>query len=578
MANTKPFRLLEITIISAQDLEPKAKMNMRTYTTAWINPARKQTTILDTEGGSNPMWNDKFVFKVDEAFLRQETSAIEFEIYKITWLGDSLIGTVRLLVGNLIPPPSPPNHHQNLGTRFAAVQVRRPSGRPQGILNIGVAVLDGSKRSTPLDRYAAGYDNNNLHRNNNHRGRELSRSRSDRSEFLGLDSAPLDSAAVAIPKKRRGNKKVDDDKESSVLGMSWYQTPPPPPPAETNVSKKGNKKVNDDKESSVLDISWYQMPPPPPPGTNVSKKSNKKVEDDQESSVLGMSWYQAPPPPPPITTEKTNVNKKFNKFNYDKGSSILSTSWYQPQPPPTEETKGKASSVINAADVKNKSYQKGKAISVVSDSITIKDSSPSGKIGNKNEAQAKNKEVVENKNGPRFDDSPTNKTVDGKPNIPKIPGYDYGSAKPGTGSRLVIGGGPYKANSIMSDSEVGPSPSEVAAAMAERPRYPLEDSVLDGWSCDESVEGLRSRLERWRTEVPPLYDQVGYAPTSSSFRSSSQYTAKKRGSGSGGGGPLSCFGNIFGYECQCVCGQPKTKTRAGAAAAKGRVRSPSPFR
>ncbi|XP_031113996.1 uncharacterized protein LOC116017525 [Ipomoea triloba] len=690
MGNTKkPFQLLEVTIISAQDLEPKAKKNMRTYTTAWINPARKLSTIIDTEGGSNPTWNDKFVFRVDEAFLRQDGSAVEFEIYKLSWLGDSLVGTVRLLLGNLIPPPGAPNQHQNLGMRFAAIQVRRPSGRPQGVLNIGVAVLDSSKRSTPLDR-----SEDYHHRNNNNP--VLSRSRSDRSEFLGLDSE-----AVEIPKKKRGNKKVvDDDKESSILSMSWfppppppsitketnakkkpnkkvddddkdsalsaswYARPPPPPPAvttETNLSKKGNKVIDDDKDSvfsaswyarppppppavttetnlnkkgkkvidddkdSVLSSSWYARPPPPPPTstteTNLNKKGNKVIDDDKDS-VLSSSWYARPPPPPPTSTTETNVNKRGYKFDDDKGSSILSMSWFQPQPPPpittetdlnkkgnkvdddkdssilsmsryqlppppaaaiTTETnamKGKASSVINTADLK--SYEKGKAISVVSDSIMIKDSSPSGKIGNKIEArQAENKEIVgDNKNGPQFDQSPTNNSVDGrpkiggKPNIPRIPGFDYGSVK-GTGSKLVIGGGPYKANSIMSDSEVGPSPSEVAAAMAERPRYPLEDSVLDGWSCDESVEGLRSRLERWRTELPPLYDRGAYAPTSSSFQSSSQHTApRKRGANGNGGGPFSCFGNIFGYECQCVCGQPKPKRNA----AKTRVRSPSPFR
>nr|GMD65623.1 serine/threonine-protein kinase pakA-like [Ipomoea batatas]GMD70058.1 serine/threonine-protein kinase pakA-like [Ipomoea batatas] len=512
------------------------------------------------------------------------SSAVEFEIYKLSWLGDTLVGTVRLLLGNLIPPPGAPNNHQNLGMRFAAIQVRRPSGRPLGVLNIGVAVLDSSKRSTPLDR-----SEDHLHRNNNNP--VLSRSRSDRSEFLGLDSE-----AVEIPKKKRGNKKVvDDDKESSILSMSWF--PPPPPPSitkETNAKKKPNKKVDDDNDSVLSSScsSWYARPPPPPPAvtteTNINKKGNKVIDNDKDSVLSSscMSWFQ-PQQPPPITTE-TDLNKKGNKVDDDKDSSILSMSRYQLPPPPpaaiTTETnamKGNASSVINAADLK--SYEKGKAISVVSDSIMIKDSSPSGKIGNKIEArQAENKEIVgDNKNGPQFDQSPTNNSVDGrpkiggKPNIPRIPGFDYGSSVKGTGSKLVIGGGPYKANSIMSDSEVGPSPSEVAAAMAERPRYPLEDSVLDGWSCDESVEGLRSRLERWRTELPPLYDRGAYAPTNSSFQSSSQHTApRKRGANGNGGGPFSCFGNIFGYECQCVCGQPKPKRNA----TKTRVRSPSPFR
>ncbi|KAK9141815.1 hypothetical protein Syun_011215 [Stephania yunnanensis] len=49
------------------------------------------------------------------------------------------------------------NHHSpaNPGTRFVALQIRRPSGRPQGILNIGVAVLDASMRSMPLYNLSA---------------------------------------------------------------------------------------------------------------------------------------------------------------------------------------------------------------------------------------------------------------------------------------------------------------------------------------------------------------------------------------------------------------------------------------
>ncbi|KAG8366752.1 hypothetical protein BUALT_Bualt16G0000300 [Buddleja alternifolia] len=101
-------------------------------------------------------------------------------------------------------------------------------------------------------------------------------------------------------------------------------------------------------------------------------------------------------------------------------------------------------------------------------------------------------------------------------------------------SKYLTGGHghPLKGNSLWSDSEVGPSPSEVAAVMAEK-RYPLDDdqsSVLDGWSLDESVEGLRS---------------------------SGQHARKHNDSD--GSDLFSCFGNICGYECQCICGKPPKK-------------------
>ncbi|KAL0287216.1 UNVERIFIED_CONTAM: hypothetical protein Sangu_2701300 [Sesamum angustifolium] len=108
MAPAKTFQLLEINIISAQDLEPVSK-KMKTYATAWLHPNRKLSSCVDAEGNNSPTWNDKFVFKVEEEFLRRDTSAVMIEIYAKQWLRDTLVGTVRVLVGNLIPstPPAP---------------------------------------------------------------------------------------------------------------------------------------------------------------------------------------------------------------------------------------------------------------------------------------------------------------------------------------------------------------------------------------------------------------------------------------------------------------------------------------
>lgn len=120
----KTFQLLEINIISAQDLEPISK-KMKTYATAWMNPNRKLSSCVDAEGRNNPTWNDKFVFRVEEEFLRRDTSAVMIEIYAVHWFRDVLIGTVRVLVGNLIPPPGTrsQNGQPYIGMRFVALQV-----------------------------------------------------------------------------------------------------------------------------------------------------------------------------------------------------------------------------------------------------------------------------------------------------------------------------------------------------------------------------------------------------------------------------------------------------------------------
>ncbi|XP_038695750.1 uncharacterized protein LOC119992969 isoform X2 [Tripterygium wilfordii] len=117
---------------------------MRTYAVVWVHPERKLTTRVDQSGYFNPTWNEKFVFRVDNVFLDDKESSIMVEIYAVAWLRDVLIGSVRVLISNLFD--------SDLGSnmRFTALQVRRPSGRPQGIINMGVALLNSTMRSMPL--------------------------------------------------------------------------------------------------------------------------------------------------------------------------------------------------------------------------------------------------------------------------------------------------------------------------------------------------------------------------------------------------------------------------------------------
>ncbi|XP_007051663.2 PREDICTED: uncharacterized protein LOC18614044 [Theobroma cacao] len=136
--------VLEITLISAQGLkEPSGKLRrMQTYALAWIDSSVKLRTCVDRVGGENPTWNDKFLFKVSSEFLSSETSGISVEIFAVGVLRDSLVGTVRFLVSNFLPSGSAFNAAKTHS--FNAVQIRRPSGRFQGVLNIGATVLDGA--------------------------------------------------------------------------------------------------------------------------------------------------------------------------------------------------------------------------------------------------------------------------------------------------------------------------------------------------------------------------------------------------------------------------------------------------
>lgn len=132
--------LLEINLISAQNLKPPSKnlRKLQTYAVAYIHPSLKLRTRVDRLSAENPTWNDKFIFRVSSEFLSSETSAFTVDIFSVGVLKDALLGSVRFLLSNFLSPLS-------IGVpSFGAVQVRRPSGRFHGVLNVGAMLIDGS--------------------------------------------------------------------------------------------------------------------------------------------------------------------------------------------------------------------------------------------------------------------------------------------------------------------------------------------------------------------------------------------------------------------------------------------------
>ncbi|VFQ64746.1 unnamed protein product [Cuscuta campestris] len=138
-------RILEITLISAQDLAPISKAQ-RTYALIWVNPNKKRSTGIDPKGHTNPTWNHKFSFRVDDEFLRSDDSAVTVEIYAVAWFRDVLVGSVRINVNHILAPHAPEMKNE----RFMGLQIRRPSGDPQGMLNMGVSLFDSAARGTPI--------------------------------------------------------------------------------------------------------------------------------------------------------------------------------------------------------------------------------------------------------------------------------------------------------------------------------------------------------------------------------------------------------------------------------------------
>ncbi|MBA0749592.1 hypothetical protein Gogos_003496, partial [Gossypium gossypioides] len=374
-----PFQLLEINMISAQALEPVCRHKMKTYEVAWVHSERKLSTLIDNQGHTNPTWNDKFVFRVDEEFLHRDTSAVTIEIYAVHWFRNIHVGTVRAIVGNLIPPVSQRRNRQEvqLGMRFVALQVWRPSMRSMPLyLQMGSS--------------AVGY-----------------------RHLIGEEDPFQNSIVNPVSSTSKSNK---------------YQL------LVNGLLKPDLRRTKSDS-SSILESD---LRPP--------EKSTKR-----SSIVDGGSMVNG-----------TEIGKNNNKLN-SRGSSMVN---YIPK-------KGKSSSMVNGS----KGVEKNIKINSRGTSMVNYVFEKTSKKGKPNSAAPPGK-------------SPTGMRCTGL----------------GCGAPRKLGG-----STIWTDSKLGPSPTEVAAAVAKNLQHnrmeEAESSLADGWSLDESIEGLRSKLERWRTALPPLYDR-----------------------------------------------------------------------
>ncbi|KAF8394230.1 hypothetical protein HHK36_020437 [Tetracentron sinense] len=224
---------------------------MRTYAVASVHPERKLSTRVDTHGHTNPTWNDKFVFRVDDDFLRSDTSAVMIDIYAVRFFRDARVGTVRVLIGNLIPPSAKPHHNPSM--RFVALQVRRPSGRPQGILNIGVTLLDSSMRSMPLytqlSASAVGYrdligeESTHFNQPPNYQNPkiQLRRSRSETRESV-KDGSLINGSDRGVPLKF-----------VETTGSVWSESEVGPAPSAVGPAVEEGLSQTDDVGSSILE-------------------------------------------------------------------------------------------------------------------------------------------------------------------------------------------------------------------------------------------------------------------------------------------------------------------------------------
>ncbi|KAM7504785.1 hypothetical protein LguiB_003689 [Lonicera macranthoides] len=140
---------LEVTIISAKDLK---NVNWRhgpikPYAVVWVDPKSKCSTKVDDEGDTCPYWDQTLVIPL---YAPIEDSTLYIDIVHADDDTKPLIGSARLPLRDVIDDVG-------FGERFQRkLDLKRPSGRPHGKLDLKVSVREPRYRA-PDPYYAPPY-------------------------------------------------------------------------------------------------------------------------------------------------------------------------------------------------------------------------------------------------------------------------------------------------------------------------------------------------------------------------------------------------------------------------------------
>lgn len=128
---------LELTLISAKDLKDVnlfSKMDVYAVVSLSGDPYQNQKakTPVHRDGGTNPSWNFPVKFNINESAAWDNRLTLEIKLRsERTVAGDKDIGHVHIPVKELLQNPG-----DGKSSLFVSYQVRKPSGKPKGSLNL----------------------------------------------------------------------------------------------------------------------------------------------------------------------------------------------------------------------------------------------------------------------------------------------------------------------------------------------------------------------------------------------------------------------------------------------------------
>ncbi|KAK6117643.1 hypothetical protein DH2020_048605 [Rehmannia glutinosa] len=139
---------VEITIISAKDLKNVNWRHgkLRPYAVVWIDPNKKCSTRADEERDASPYWDEKLLIPFNSPI---EDSILHIDVVHAKTAAEDtkpLIGSARVPLDDV-----------GLGsTADRKIDLKRPSGRPHGKLDVRISVREPRYRA-PDPYYAPPY-------------------------------------------------------------------------------------------------------------------------------------------------------------------------------------------------------------------------------------------------------------------------------------------------------------------------------------------------------------------------------------------------------------------------------------
>ena len=141
---------LKITISSAKDLKNVnwRHGSLKPFVSAWVEPNAKSSTKVDRDGDTSPSWNETLHIPVLSVV---GDSVLYLEIVHDKSDGEDdtkpIVGSARLSLSDVV------DHVGFCVEAFRTLELRRPSGRPQGKIEVDISLKDSLHR--PSDRYYA---------------------------------------------------------------------------------------------------------------------------------------------------------------------------------------------------------------------------------------------------------------------------------------------------------------------------------------------------------------------------------------------------------------------------------------